>query len=149
ERLLGDLLQSIKNAWGEASIGGRAEFVLGAVIQGLLGTEGTNLVDAYSALSDKKVLQRLERLATGTQLKNALRVHLPRLDYSITISSIDKVGKIATNPLLRKSLCQRYRPVSFDRLLDHRLVLLDLGKGALGTEASTFLGAIFLTKLWS
>jgi hypothetical protein len=149
ERLLGDLFQSIKNAWGEASIGGRAEFVLGAVIQGLLGMEGTNLVDAYSVLSDKKVLQRLERLASGTQLRSALRVHLPKLDYSITISSVDKVGKIATNPLLRKSLCQRYRPVPFDRLLDHRLVLLDLGKGALGTEASTFLGAIFLTKLWS
>ena len=149
ERISGDLLQSIRNAWGEESIGGRAEFVLRAVLQGLLAVEGTNLVDAYSALSDKKVLQRLERLASGTQLKSALKVHLPKLDYSFTFSSLDKVGKIATNPLLRKALCQRYHPVSFDRLLEHRLLLLNLAKGALGTESSTFLGAIFLTQLWS
>ncbi|MGI0054179.1 MAG: helicase HerA domain-containing protein [Thermoplasmata archaeon] len=149
EKLSGDLLQAIKNAWGEESIGGRAEFVLRAVLQGLLTVEGTNLVDAYSALSDKKILQRLERLASGTHLKSALGTRLPRLDYSFTISSLDKVGKIATNPLLRKTLCQRYRPVGFGELLERRLLLLNLAKDALGTEASTFLGAIFLTQLWS
>ena len=149
ERIIGDLLQSIKNAWGEESIGGRAEFVLRAVLQGLLEIDGTNLVDAYSALSEKKVMERLERLASGTQLKSALRTLLPKLDYSITFSSLDKVGKVATNPLLRKALCQRYRPVSFDSLLQHRLLLLDLAKDSLGTEASTFLGAVFLTQLWS
>ena len=149
ERIIGDLLQSIKNAWGEESIGGRAEFVLRAVLQGLLEIDGTNLVDAYSALSERKVLERLERLVSGTQLKSALRTLLPKLDYSITFSSLDKVGKIATNPLLRKALCQRFRPVSFDSLLQHRLLLLDLAKDSLGTEASTFLGAVFLTQLWS
>ena len=149
ERLSGDLLQAIKNAWGEQSVGGRADFILRTVIQALLTLEGTNLVDAYSVLSDKEVLKRLERLSQGALLKNALRHHLPRLDYSITISSLDKVGKIATNPLLRKTLCQRYAPVSFDQVLQNRLLLLNLGKGALGTEASTFLGAIFLTQLWS
>jgi len=149
ERISGDLLQSIKNAWGEESIGGRAEFVLRAVLQSLLAVEGTNLVDAYAALSEKKVLQRLERLTFGTELKNALKVHLPKLDYSFTISSLDKVGKVATNPLLRKTLCQRYHAVSFDTLLERRLVLLNLAKGALGTESSRFLGAILLTQLWA
>jgi hypothetical protein len=149
ERLSGDLLQAIKNAWGEQSVGGRAEFVLRAVLQGLLSVEGTNLVDAYSVLSDKELLRRLERLSSGDLLRSTLRVHLPRLDYSMTISSLDKVGKIATNPLLRKALCQRYGPVTFDDLLQHQLLLLNLGKDSLGTEASDFLGAIFLTQLWS
>ena len=47
ERLSGDLLQSIKNAWGEDSVGGRADFILRTLFQGLLAVEGTNLVDAY------------------------------------------------------------------------------------------------------
>ncbi|EQD26402.1 hypothetical protein B1B_19587, partial [mine drainage metagenome] len=42
-----------------------------------------------------------------------------------------------------------YGPVPFDQLLDRRLLLLNLAKGALGTEAANFLGAIFLTQLWS
>jgi hypothetical protein len=149
ERLSGDLLQAIKNAWGAGSIGGRAEFILRAVLQGLVSVERTNLVDAYAALSDKEVLRRLERLASGGPLKSALKVHLPKLDYSITISSLDKVGKIATNPVLRKALCQRYGTVSFEELLDRQLLLLNLGKDALGTEGANFLGAIFLTQLWS
>ena len=40
ERLIGDLLQSIRNTWGEESIGGRAEFILRAEIQGLLAVGG-------------------------------------------------------------------------------------------------------------
>ncbi|HZY92002.1 MAG TPA: DUF87 domain-containing protein [Thermoplasmata archaeon] len=149
EKLSGDLLQSIKNAWGEESVGGRVDFILRSVIQGLLAIDATNLVDAYSVLTDKDALRRLERRCEGSPLRSALRTHLPRLDYSITISSLDKVGKVATNPLLRKALCQRFGAVSFSQLLRHRLVLLNLGKGTLGTEAAGFLGAVFLTQLWS
>jgi len=149
ERLSGDLVQAIKNAWGEESIGGRADFILRAVLQGLSGFEGATLVDAYAALSDKNAMKRLERLSVGDSLRSTLKVHLPKLDYTMTISSLDKVGKIATNPLFRKALCQRADPVPFDRLLQHRLLLLNLGKGPLGTEGAGFLGAIFLTRLWS
>ncbi len=149
ERLSGDLVQAIKNAWGEESIGGRADFILRAVLQGLSGLDGTTLVDVYAALSDKNAMKRLERLSSGDSLRSTLKVHLPKLDYSMTISSLDKVGKIATNPLFRKALCQRADPVQFERLLQHRLLLLNLGKGPLGTEGAGFLGAIFLTRLWS
>ncbi|MCI4328292.1 MAG: type IV secretory system conjugative DNA transfer family protein, partial [Thermoplasmata archaeon] len=149
EQVSGGLVQAIKNAWGEESVGGRADFILRSVFQALLTLEGTNLVDAYTALSDKETLRRLERLVPEGPLRQALRTHLPRLDYAFTISSLDKVGKVATNPILRKALCQRYHPVSFDQLLDHQLLLLDLAKGPLGTEAANFLGAVYLTQLWS
>jgi hypothetical protein len=149
EQVSGGLVQAIKNAWGEESVGGRADFILRSVFQALLTLEGTNLVDAYSALSDKETLRRLERFVPEGPLRQALRTHLPRLDYAFTISSLDKVGKVATNPILRKALCQRYHPVSFDQLLDRHLVLLDLAKGVLGTEGANFLGAIYLTQLWS
>jgi len=149
EKVAGDVLVAIKNAWGEESVGGRADFILRSVVQGLTAVEGTNLVDAYTVLSDREALRRLERLAAGSPLRNALRVHLPGLDSVIRISSLDKVGKIATNPLLRKSLCQRYGAVDFGRLLEHRLLLLNLGKGALGAEGANFLGALFLTQLWA
>ncbi len=149
ERLMGDFLQSVRNAWGEDSIGGRAEFILRTVIQGLVQSEGSNLVDAYSALSGKEALERLERLSKGLLLKSAFGRTLSNLTYEFTFSSLDKVGKVSTNPLLRKAICQRGHAVSFDQLLERRLLLLNLAKGALGTDASTFLGAIFLTQLWS
>ena len=147
EALAGDLLAAIRSAWGEESIGGRAELVLRALVQGLARTPGSNLVDAYQVLTDKKALQRFVKSAPPGPLRDFLEHHLPRLDYNFTMSTLDKVGKIATNPLLRVALCQRSHAVSFDQLLKHRLLLLNLSKAALGADGANFLGAIYLTQL--
>src|SRR5208282_6619004 len=149
EALAGDLLAAIRSAWGEESIGGRAEFVLRALVQGLALTPGSNLVDAYHILTSKPALQRFVKSAPPGPLRDFLEHHLPRLDYNFTMSSLDKVGKVATNPLLRVALCQREHSVSFDRLLGHRLLLLNLSKAALGSDGANFLGAIYLTQLWA
>lgn len=149
EMVAGDILLMIKNAWGEESIGARADFILRPILQGLLASRGTNLVDAYNVLSDSEARRRFLRTLPEGSAANFLRFHLPGLDYAFTMSSLNKVGKIATNPMLRKSLCQRVDPVPFEALLKHRLLLLNLSKGELGTEGSNFLGAIFLTQLWS
>src|SRR5208283_1074461 len=149
EALAGDLLAAIRSAWGEDSIGGRAELVLRALVQGLALTPGSNLVDAYQILSSKPALQRFVKSAPPGPLRDFLEHHLPRLDYSFTMSSLDKVGKVATNSLLRIALCQRDHAVSFDRLLGHRLLLLNLSKAALGADGANFLGAIYLTQLWA
>ncbi|MGD1098722.1 MAG: hypothetical protein ABR888_00005 [Thermoplasmata archaeon] len=149
EALAGDLLAAIRSAWGEESVGGRAEFVLRALVQGLALTPGSNLVDAYHILTSKPALQRFVKSAPPGPLRDFLEHHLPRLDYNFTMSSLDKVGKVATNPLLRVALCQRNRSVTFDRLLGHRLLLLNLSKAALGADGANFLGAIYLTQLWA
>jgi len=149
EALAGDLLAAIRSAWGEESIGGRAELVLRALVQGLALTPGSNLVDAYQILSSKQALQRFVKSAPPGPLRDFLEHHLPRLDYNFTMSSLDKVGKIATNSLLRIALCQRNHAVSFDRLLGHRLLLLNLSKAALGADGANFLGAVYLTQLWA
>ena len=149
EILAGDLLAAIRSAWGEESIGGRAELVLRAIVQGLARSTGSNLVDAYQILTDKKALQRFVKTAPPGPLRDFLEHHLPRLDYNFTMSTLDKVGKIATNPLLRVALCQRSHAVSFDQLLKHRLLLLNLSKAALGADGANFLGAIYLTQLWA
>jgi len=149
EALAGDLLAAIRSAWGEESIGGRAELVLRALVQGLARTPGSNLVDAYQILTSKPALQRFVKSAPPGPLRDFLEHHLPRLDYNFTMSTLDKVGKIATNPLLRVALCQRSHAVAFDQLLKHRLLLLNLSKAALGADGANFLGAIYLTQLWA
>jgi len=95
EALAGDLLAAIRSAWGEESIGGRAELVLRALVQGLARTPGSNIVDAYQILTDKKALQRFVKGAPPGPLRDFLEHHLPRLDYNFTMSTLDKVGKIA------------------------------------------------------
>jgi len=144
-----DLLAAIRSAWGEESIGGRAELVLRALVQGLSLTPGSNLVDAYHVLSSKPALQRFVKSMRPGPLRGFFESHLPRLGYDFTMSSLDKVGKIVTNPLLRIALCQRGHAVSFDRLLGHCLLLLNLSKAAVGADGANFLGAIYLSQLWA
>ncbi|HLY76287.1 MAG TPA: hypothetical protein VKT21_00190, partial [Thermoplasmata archaeon] len=148
EVVIGGILEAFRTAWGAESIGGRAEFLLRAILQGLLSVERSNLVDAYYLLSDRQALNRFVRTLPQGPVRAFLETHLPRLDYPITISSLDKLGKIATNPLLRIALCQRSSPVGFDRLLGSHLLLLNLSKGALGADGANFLGAIYLSQLW-
>jgi hypothetical protein len=123
--------------------------VLRALVQGLAQRSGSNPVDAYRLLSDKEALKRSVRNCPAGPLHDFLEHHLPRLDYAFTISSLDEIGKIATNPILRVALCQRDRAVPFDRLLRHRLLLLNLSKPALGGDGANFLGAIYLAQLWA
>jgi hypothetical protein len=149
EALAGDLLTAIRSAWGEESVGGRAELVLRALVQGLARSPDSNLVDAYQILTSKPALQRFVKSAAPGPLRDFLEHHLPRLDYNFTMSTLDKVGKIATNPILRVALCQRSHAVSFDRLLQHRLLLLNLSKAALGADGANFLAAVYLTQLWA
>ena len=149
EMVTGNIIVSFKNGWGEESIGGRADFVLRGVAQGLLATCGTNLVDAYLVLSDPDIRRRFLRTLAQGPLQTFLRKDLPGLDYTFTMSTLDKVGKIATNAMLKKALCQRVDPVSFETLLKHRLLLLSLSKAELGKEGANFLGAIFLTQIWA
>jgi len=149
EALASDLLTAIRNAWGEESIGGRAELILRALVHGLSTTPGSNLVDAYHLLSSKSALQRFVPTAPPGPLRDFLASHLPRFGYEFTMSSLDKVGKIATNLLLRVALCQRAGAVPFDRLLGHRLLLLNLSKAAVGADGANFLGAVYLTQLWA
>jgi hypothetical protein len=149
ETAASDLLGAIRSAWGEESIGGRAELVLRALVQGLSLTRGSNIVDAYHILSSKPALQRFVKSMRPGPLRGFFEAHLPRLGYDFTMSSLDKVGKIATNPLLRLALCQRSRAVAFDRLLAHRLLLLNLSKSAVGADGANFLGAIYLSQLWA
>jgi hypothetical protein len=149
EALASDLLTAIRNAWGEESIGGRAELILRALVHGLSTTPGSNLVDAYHLLSSKAALQRFVQTAPPGPLRTFLEGHLPRFGYEFTMSSLDKVGKVATNPLLRVALCQRSGAVPFDRLLGHRLLLLNLSKAAVGADGANFLGAVYLTQLWA
>jgi len=149
EALAGDLLAAIRSAWGEESVGGRAELVLRALVQGLSRTPGSNLVDAYQILTSKPALQRFVKTAPPGPLRDFLEHHLPRLDYNFTMSTLDKVGKIATNPLLRVALCQRSHAVAFDQLLRHRLLMMNLSKATLGADGANFLGAIYLTQLWA
>jgi len=62
---------------------------------------------------------------------------------------LNKVSAFATNPLLRSVIGQNRSSFDFREVLDGKKILLcDLGKGALGSDISSLLGSLITTKLY-
>jgi hypothetical protein len=62
---------------------------------------------------------------------------------------LNKVSAFATNPLLRAVIGQHRSSFNFREAMDEKKILLcDLGKGALGSDIAALLGSLITTKLY-
>ncbi|MEM3525718.1 MAG: DUF87 domain-containing protein, partial [Thermoplasmata archaeon] len=147
--IISDLIYTIRNVWGEEFFGPRIDYFITTLAKGLLEFEHTNLVDLYYILTSKEAQKRFARIVTDPTVKNFVVYELPKLKYEDSISTINKVGKIVQNEIIRTTLCQRLPPYTLDAVLEsHKLVLVNLSKTNIGPEASKFIGATLLTQLW-
>lgn len=152
--IVGNLTYFIRNIWGNDVFGPQIDHNVSSLAHGLLEIPGTNLVDMYYVLTDPKARAMFARLVRTETYRKFAVDELPRLTntkYSQdrVSSTLNRLGKIVNNPLLRISLCQRANPVDFkDLLANHRLILINLSKTTIGDEASRFLGAMLFARIW-
>jgi DNA-binding Lrp family transcriptional regulator len=152
--IVGNLTYFIRNIWGNDVFGPQIDHNVSSLANGLLEIPGTNLVDMYYVLTDPKARAMFARLVRTETYRKFAVDELPRLTntkYSQdrVSSTLNRLGKIVNNPLLRISLCQRANPVDFkDLLANHRLILINLSKTTIGDEASRFLGAMLFARIW-
>ena len=152
--IVGNLTYFIRNIWGNDVFGPQIDHNVSSLAHGLLEIPGTNLVDMYYVLTDPKARAMFARLVRTETYRKFAEDELPRLTntkYSQdrVSSTLNRLGKIVNNPLLRISLCQRANPVDFKELLaNHRLILINLSKTTIGDEASRFLGAMLFARIW-
>ena len=154
EMIVDNLVYFVRNIWGNDVFGPQIDHNISSLATGMLEIPGTNLVDMYDALTDAKTRDALAEAVKSEGVRKFILNELPRLTnarYSQdrVSSTLNRLGKITNNPLLRVSLCQRMNPVDFRTLLDnHRLILIDLSKSKMGPEASRFLGAMCFARIW-
>jgi hypothetical protein len=152
--IVGNLTYFIRNLWGSDLFGPQIDHNVSSLAYGLLEIPGTNLVDMYYVLTDAKARAMFGRLVRTETYRKFAEDELPRLTnakYSQDriSSTLNKLGKVVNNPLLRVSLCQRENPVDLkDVLSKHRLILINLSKTTIGEDASHFLGAMLFARIW-
>jgi DNA helicase HerA-like ATPase len=72
----------------------------------------------------------------------------PRLQAEAMSPVLNKVGHFVANPITRHILGQSKGMIDFRQLLDERtIVLVKLGKGLVGEDASRLLGSLLITSL--
>ncbi|MEK7069205.1 MAG: hypothetical protein AAB945_00220, partial [Patescibacteria group bacterium] len=71
-----------------------------------------------------------------------------KFDTDAIIPLVNKLGQFLSDPLLRNIFGQKENKIDISKLMNEKkIILINISKGRLGEENSSFLGSIFLTKI--
>ena len=71
-----------------------------------------------------------------------------KFDTEAIIPLVNKLGQFLSNPLLRNIFGQRENKVDLEDIMNgEKILLINLSKGKLGEENSSFFGSMFITKI--
>jgi hypothetical protein len=71
-----------------------------------------------------------------------------KFDAEAIIPLVNKLGQFLSNPLLRNIFGQKENKIDLEKAInEQKIILVNLSKGLLGEENSSFLGSMILTKI--
>jgi len=71
-----------------------------------------------------------------------------KFDTEAIIPLVNKLGQFLSNPLLRNIFGQKENKINLEKLINtEKILLINLSKGKLGEENSSFFGSMFITKI--
>ncbi|MFH1193129.1 MAG: type IV secretion system DNA-binding domain-containing protein [Candidatus Jorgensenbacteria bacterium] len=71
-----------------------------------------------------------------------------KFDTDAIIPLVNKLGQFLSNPLLRNIFGQKENRIDLEQLMaEKKIILINLSKGKLGEENSSFFGSMFITKI--
>lgn len=118
----------------------------------LLESPGTSLLGVYRMLVDERYRERIVANLTDPQLVQYWQKEFPesKRDQSELIgSTLNKVGRLLSSPVVRNILGQSRTKLDFSYLMNReRIILCNLSKGRLGEEASNLLGSLLLIQFY-
>lgn len=147
------LVSILKNVWPD-NWGPQTEYLLTNFAYGLLDSPRPTSLTALSKLLTDKEFRR--EVAAGVQdpsVKDFFYTYDSVWDddqrAAATAPLLNKVGKFATNPIIRAVVGQHTARFSFRHAMDtKKIILCDLSKGALGEDVSSLLGSLLTTTIY-
>jgi type IV secretory pathway TraG/TraD family ATPase VirD4 len=132
----------------------RQEHILRNSILALLEQGGKKtLVDVYTLLSDwryrKATVEKVRDPIVKTFWQNEFPKYLYQFKGEALAPIQNKLGAFLTVPLVRNIVGQKESRIDFREVIDQgRILLVNLAKGRLGEDISSFLGSLIVTKLY-
>jgi hypothetical protein len=105
-----------------------------------------------SMLTDRNYRQKVVEYITDDMVKRFFAIEFAdwseKFDTDAIIPLVNKLGQFLSDPLLRNIFGQKQNKIDISKLMNtQKIILINLSKGRLGEENSSFLGSIFLTKI--
>ncbi|MBK5215569.1 MAG: type IV secretion system DNA-binding domain-containing protein [Candidatus Pacebacteria bacterium] len=130
----------------------RLEHVFRFTILALLDYPEANMRGMILILTDRNYRQKVVEYIKDDMVKRFWAVEFAdwseKFDTDTIIPLVNKLGQFLSDPMLRNIFGQKENKIDLEKLMnDQKIILINLAKGKIGEENSSFFGAIFLTKI--
>ena len=130
----------------------RLEHVFRFTCLALLDYPHATMRGMISMLTDRNYRQKVVEYITDDMVKRFFAIEFAdwseKFDTDAIIPLVNKLGQFLSDPLLRNIFGQKENKIDISKLMNEKkIILINISKGRLGEENSSFLGSIFLTKI--
>ncbi|HEY5588121.1 MAG TPA: DUF87 domain-containing protein [Candidatus Paceibacterota bacterium] len=130
----------------------RLEHIFRFTVLALLDYPEATMRGMILMLTDKNYRQKVTEYIEDDMVKRFWAVEFvdwsEKFDTDTIIPLVNKLGQFLSDPMIRNIFGQKENKIDLEQLMnDQKIILINLSKGKIGEENSSFLGSIFLTKI--
>ncbi|MEE8131565.1 MAG: type IV secretion system DNA-binding domain-containing protein [Candidatus Paceibacterota bacterium] len=130
----------------------RLEHVFRFTCLALLDYPHATMRGMISMLTDRNYRQKVVEYIEDEMVKRFWAIEFAdwseKFDTDAIIPLVNKLGQFLSNPLLRYIFGQKENKVDIEKIMNEgKILLINLSKGKLGEENSSFFGSMFITKI--
>lgn len=130
----------------------RLEHVFRFTCLALLDYPYATMRGMISMLTDRNYRQKVIEYIQDDMVKRFFAIEFAdwseKFDTDAIIPLVNKLGQFLSDPLLRNIFGQKENKINIADLMNNqKIVLINLSKGQIGEENSSFFGSMFLTKI--
>ncbi|MEX2028884.1 MAG: DUF87 domain-containing protein [Candidatus Paceibacterota bacterium] len=130
----------------------RLEHVFRFTCLALLDYPHATMRGMISMLTDRNYRQKVVEYITDDMVKRFFAIEFAdwseKFDTDAIIPLVNKLGQFLSDPLLRNIFGQKQNKIDISELMNEgKIVFINLSKGRIGEENSSFFGSMFLTKI--
>ncbi len=130
----------------------RLEHVFRFTCLALLDYPHATMRGMISMLTDRNYRQKVVEYIEDDMVKRFWAIEFAdwseKFDTDAIIPLVNKLGQFLSDPMLRNIFGQKENKIDIERLMnDKKIIFINLSKGRLGEENSSFFGSMFITKI--
>jgi len=146
-----ELIEIFKKQFG-SDWSPRVEHLLRMTTLAMIDYPGGTINGMVSLLSSGRYRSKVIEHIKDTVVRRFWAIEFPewsqRYDAEAVSPLLNKLGQLLADPLMRHIFGQKENKIDFFKLMqERRIVLVNLSKGLLGDDVSSFFGAVLVTKI--
>ncbi len=143
-----NILEVFQRLWGTQGWGVKMSHILRNVLLTLLDQPKTSFTDIIKILNDTSFRNSCIPNIVNPEVKIFWEKEFKTYGKTDLIPIYNKLGGILSYPSVKRVLVENKKQISLRYIMDNQKILLvNLSKGAIGSEASYILGSLLLTSL--